>query len=89
MSLPEVILYSRHGCHLCDDARELLRAILARRSDEGLPSPALVERDIETDPAWLSAFFGTIPVVEIAGRRLELVTSASKLQRFIGEALGA
>jgi hypothetical protein len=89
MSLPDVILYSRAGCSLCDEARELVQAILVRRSDDGLPSPALVERDIETDPDWERAFFATIPVVEISGRRLELATSASKLQRFIGEALGA
>ena len=89
MSLPDVILYSRPGCSLCDEARELVQAILVRRSEDGLPSAALVERDIETDPAWQRAFFATIPIVEIEGRRLALATSASKLQRFIGEALGA
>jgi hypothetical protein len=89
MSLPDVILYSRPGCGLCDEARELLLLILARRAEDGLPAPDLVERDIEADPAWERAFSATLPVVEIGARRLELATSASKLRRFIGEALGA
>lgn len=89
MSPPEVVLYTRPGCHLCDDARGLLAALLARRAAEGLESPTLVERDIEDDPAWESAFFATIPVVEIDGRRLELATSGTKLERFLVEALGA
>ena len=48
----------------------------ARRA--GLAVPALVERDIETDPDWQRAYFATIPVVELGDRRLELATSAGQ-----------
>lgn len=85
--LPALILYSRPGCHLCDEARALLQALLAERVAAGLPAPALEERDIESDPEWQRAFFATIPVVEIGGRHLELATSAAKLRRLLSESL--
>jgi hypothetical protein len=79
-ALPDLILYSRPGCHLCDDARTLLQALLAQRRTTDLPTPALVERDITTNPDWERAFFATIPVVELGDRRVELATSAVKLK---------
>ena len=53
---PVVVLYSKPGCGLCDDARELLAAILADRARAGLAAPPIEERDITTDPAWEAAF---------------------------------
>ena len=44
--LPDLILYGRPGCGLCDEARELLTALLDARSRAGLRTPVLVERDI-------------------------------------------
>jgi hypothetical protein len=85
--LPDLILYARAGCHLCDEARELLQALLDQRTTAGLPTPALQERDIDTDPALERAFFATIPVVELGDRRLELVTSPAKLRRLFSEVL--
>src|SRR5262249_43181022 len=79
----ELILYSRAGCHLCDEARTMLEALLEQRRDAGLSVPCLVERDITTDPDWERAFFTTIPVVELGDRRLELVTSAAKLKALL------
>jgi glutaredoxin len=80
MALPDLILYSRPGCHLCDDARALLEQLLAARRAAGRPTPTLVERDITTNPDWERAFFATIPVVELGDRRVELATSALKLK---------
>ena len=85
----DLFLYTRPGCHLCDEARTLLEALLAERHEAGLPAPAIIERDIETDPDWQRDFFATIPVVELAGRRLELVTSLAKLRRLLTEVLAA
>ena len=87
--LPDLVLYRRDGCHLCDEARDLLALLLAEREATGLPVPRLVERDITTDPAWERAFFTTIPVVELAGRRVELATSAATLRRLLADALPA
>lgn len=85
----DLFLYARPGCPLCDEARVLLEALLAERRAAGLTAPAIVERDIETDPDWQRAFFATIPVVELAGRRLELVTSLARLRRLLTEVLDA
>ena len=84
---PVVVLYSKPGCGLCDDARELLVAILADRARAGLLAPPIEERDITTDPAWEAAFLLQIPVVEIGERRLPLATSAANQRRLLAEAL--
>jgi hypothetical protein len=85
--LPDLILYGRPDCGLCDEARTLLEALLADRRARNLPVPTLVERDIDTDPAWQRAFFATIPVVELADRRLETVTSLTALRRLLADVL--
>lgn len=87
--LPDLILYGRPGCHLCDDAHTVAAQLLEARARAGLPAPSLVERNIETDPAWHRAFFETIPVVELDGRRIELATSAAQIQRLLRDVLDA
>jgi glutaredoxin len=53
-----VVLYTRHGCHLCDDAEQVLL-------QEGVTS-RLVDIDAESE---LQKRFDTcVPVVEIDGR---------------------
>jgi Glutaredoxin-like domain (DUF836) len=85
--LPEVILYSRDGCHLCDDARAVVQSALEDRAARGRPAALLRDRDITSNEEWERQFFATIPVVEVRDRRLELATSPSKLRRFLDEAL--
>jgi glutaredoxin-like protein DUF836 len=85
--LPDLILYGRADCSLCDEARDLIRALLANRRARGLPTPTVVERDIETDPAWQRAYFATIPVVELGDRRLETMTSLAALRGLISDVL--
>jgi glutaredoxin len=87
--LPELVLYGRVGCHLCDDAHETLTALLEERRRTGRPAPSLRVRDIDSDPAWQSAYSATIPVVELGDRRLELVTSAARLRRLLADVLDA
>ena len=86
-SAATLILYGRDGCHLCDDARSILEAIMVRRAEAGLPTATIGEIDITTDEALHRAFVATIPVVEMNGLRLELATSPLKLQRLVEEAL--
>lgn len=59
----EVVLYTRSGCCLCDDAKEALR--LARAQVQF----TVREVDIESDPALYEAHRLDIPVIEIDGRR--------------------
>ena len=85
--LAELVLYTRDGCHLCDEARAIVQGLLEDRAARGRRVAALHERDISTDPAWERQFFATIPVVELGGRRLELATSPLKLRRFLDDVL--
>jgi hypothetical protein len=77
--LPDLVLYTREGCHLCDDARAIVAAILDERAD----GRRLVERDITTNDEWHRRFLTTIPVLDLGDRRLELATSPAKIRRFL------
>jgi Glutaredoxin-like domain (DUF836) len=85
--LPDLILYTRPGCGLCDETRTLLQALLEDRAARGARIAHLRELDIAADPESERDLFDRIPVVELRGRRLELATSASRLRRFLDEGL--
>jgi hypothetical protein len=85
--LPDLILYGRPDCGLCAEARSMIALLVADRETRGLPTPVVLERDIDADPDWQRAFFATIPVVELGDRRLETVTSLAKLRRLLAEQL--
>ena len=72
-----VVLYSREGCCLCDDARQML----VQLRDAGA-SFTLEERDIETDDSLFRAYLERIPVVTIDGAEaFELFVDESELER--------
>jgi glutaredoxin-like protein DUF836 len=81
--LPDLVLYGRPGCHLCDETRSVLLELLDERRHRGVAVPRLVERDITTDERWERAFMTTIPVVELGAQRLELATSPARLRRLL------
>ena len=85
--LPDLILYGRPGCHLCEDAHVILEALLARRAETGLSVPFVVDRNIEDDEAWHRRYLVTIPVIVLGDRELELATTPAKIDRFLAEAL--
>ena len=85
--LPDLILYGRPDCGLCDEARDLIRALLDERAGAGRPIPTLTEIDIESDADLQRRMFAAIPVVELGDRRLELATSAAKLRRLLSDVL--
>jgi len=59
-----VTLYTRPGCHLCDDARTELQRLRAR-----LPF-TLREVDITTDDALHRRYLERIPVIALDGEEL-------------------
>ena len=81
--MADLILYTRDGCHLCDETRGIVAGLLAERQVAGLFAPALVERDIATDPAWERANFAAIPVIELGAQRLEVATSRAKIRALL------
>ena len=61
MTKPHVIVYSRPGCHLCDDAKAAI--LSAGCSDQFV----LEEIDIESDEELLNKYKYDIPVIAING----------------------
>jgi glutaredoxin len=73
-----IVLYTRPGCCLCDEARQALER--ARRKHPF----ALSERDIEQDEALLRCYLERIPVVEIDGHEaFELIVDEPELERLL------
>ena len=64
MSAPiHVEIYSRPGCHLCDDAKEVVERVRRRH-------PFMLSViNIETDPGLEAAYGMEIPVVTINGNK--------------------
>ena len=62
-NVPDVLLLGKPGCHLCDDAREIVTGVLAE-----FPAATFAEKSILDDPALLDAYAEEIPVVLIDGR---------------------
>ena len=60
-SKAQVIIYSKPGCHLCDEAKEALRAAGCEDQFQ------LTEINIETDPELMSKYCYDIPVITING----------------------
>jgi glutaredoxin len=59
-----VTLYGKPGCHLCEEAREVIQAVRAERPFE------LREVDVSLDPGLHSRYGERIPVVELGGDEL-------------------
>jgi glutaredoxin len=75
-----VTLYSRDGCHLCEQARSGLLSL----RDEGSRFE-LVEVDIEGDERLLREMLERIPVVEVDGRRAcELFLEPDAVRALLG-----
>lgn len=56
----KILLYSRRGCHLCEQAEDMLACLAAE----------LTIVDIDTDVELVAAFDTRVPVVEVDGRIL-------------------
>jgi glutaredoxin len=77
--MTHVVLYTRPGCHLCDDARAMLERARATLAFD------LLERDIEDDEALLRRYLERIPVIEIDGEEaFELLIDETELHRHLG-----
>jgi hypothetical protein len=58
-----IVVYSRQGCHLCEELIEELSPLVRGRLE-------LEIRDIDSDPAWHERFWQDIPVVEYRGEEI-------------------
>ena len=60
---PRVTLYGRPGCHLCENAREVISRVCDDLGER------FTEVDIDTDPALVDRFGEEIPVTYVDGRQ--------------------
>ena len=60
----EVTLYTRSGCHLCDEAKSQIAPILAEFDAK------LREINIDADPSLCEQFNVDVPVIFVGGRKV-------------------
>jgi hypothetical protein len=60
-------LIGKPGCHLCDDAREVIRSVIAELPADA-PAVTVDERDILQEPDLHEKYVEEIPVVLVDGR---------------------
>jgi glutaredoxin len=83
-SLPQVTFYTKAGCHLCDEARDMLDDIAAETEYE------LTEVDIRTSPELFELYRYRIPVIilnenTVVEGRIEYRDLVNAFQRVISE----
>ena len=61
MSAARLVLLSREGCHLCDDARAVLSAVAGDLGERW------EERDVDADPALADEYGDRVPVLLLDG----------------------
>jgi glutaredoxin len=62
--MPVVTLYGKPGCHLCEDAREVVERVRAQRTFD------LREVDVSLDPILYREYGERIPVLAVNGEEL-------------------
>jgi hypothetical protein len=76
---PRIALYSRPGCHLCDDARAVIERVCADTGD------SYVEFSIDDDPELRRRFGEEIPVTFVDGRQHDFFrVDESRLRAALG-----
>ena len=76
--MPEVTLYGKPGCHLCEEARTVVEQVRAEHPFE--PK----EVDVTLDPELHRAYGERIPVLELDGEEVfEFFVDAADLRRRI------
>jgi glutaredoxin len=60
---PRVLLIGRRGCHLCDEARDVVRRVTAELGT------SFTEVDVDADDELRSAYSDQVPVVMVDGKQ--------------------
>ena len=61
--MAEVVLYTRAGCHLCDEAKQLLRELQKNSRFQ------FSEVDIDQDPELRERYNEEVPVIFVHGKK--------------------
>jgi len=74
-----ITLYGKPGCHLCDDARQVIEAVCAETGT------SYDEVDITTSPDLVEAYGEQIPVTFVDGRQHDFWrVDAARLRQALG-----
>ena len=69
MAIAILTLIGKPGCHLCDDARDVVGRVVAKLADDAsAPTITLEERSILDDADLHERYFEDIPVLLINGK---------------------
>ena len=61
--MPEFVVYSRRGCHLCEELLEELEPLCRG-------SASIVVRDVDSDPEWAENYGLLVPVLHLNGEEI-------------------
>ena len=86
-TLPTVLLYARDGCHLCEETRDQLQALLEERVRRGEPIARVREVDIDADPELKARYGDLIPVLALDGTELPLAMGRRAIDGFLDRVL--
>ncbi|WP_067441929.1 glutaredoxin family protein [Nocardioides jensenii] len=79
MTEPRVRLYSRAGCHLCDEARLVIERVCVELGE------TYDEVDIDADPETQARFTDEVPVTFVDGRQHDFWrVDETRLRRALG-----
>ena len=77
-------IYSRPGCHLCDEMKAVIRRVIQSRSDI-----AIDEIDISTDSGLIERYGLEIPVLLLDGKKIaKYRTTEEALARILESRVG-
>ena len=68
MPVSRLTLLTKPGCHLCDEARDVVDTVLDSLVGAGVAVPELQEQSIFDDPELFGRYAEEIPVVLLDGR---------------------
>lgn len=81
MSAPRLILYTRAGCHLCEEGRMIVERV--RRIGAGFELQLV---DVDLDPELAARYGSEVPVLLLDGRKIaKLRFDERRLRRSLGQ----
>lgn len=79
MTMRAVTVYTRAGCHLCDEALSVVRTVAAERS------ASVTVLDVDADPEDRAEYGDRVPVVLVDGREHDYFrVDAERLRSALG-----
>lgn len=84
---PTLDFYTRDGCELCAESRDVLQAALEARVMRGDPIARVRVVDVATDPELTARYGNLIPVLELNGIELPLAMGRRAIDGFLDRVL--